>query len=133
MNQDICRLQETIEVDQLLIATGRTPNIKNLNLEAAGVEYDKKGVKVNDALQTSTKNIFAVGDVCTQYKFTHVADFMARLVIRNALFFGSGKMSSLLIPWATFTEPEVAHVGKCISLDTWKKYSISTDTWNPSA
>ncbi|GMH39912.1 hypothetical protein BSKO_07816 [Bryopsis sp. KO-2023] len=104
-------IQETVEVDELMIATGRTPNVRNLNLEAAGVDYDKKGVKVNDLLQTSTKNIFAVGDVCTQYKFTHVADFMARLVIRNALFFGSGKMSSLLIPWATFTEPEIAHVG----------------------
>lgn len=100
-----------------MIATGRTANIKNLNLEAAGIEFDKKGVKVNDALQTATKHIFAVGDVCTQYKFTHVADFMARLVIRNALFFGSGKMSSLLIPWATFTEPEIAHVGECTQMD----------------
>lgn len=104
-------VQEVIEVDELLVATGRTPNVKNLNLEGAGVDYDKKGVKVNDLLQTSTKHIFAVGDCCTQYKFTHVADFMARLVIRNALFFGSGRMSSLLIPWATFTEPEIAHVG----------------------
>lgn len=66
---------------------------------------------MNDRLQTSTKSIFAVGDCCTAYKFTHVADFMARLVVRNALFFGGGKMSSLLIPWVTYTHPEVAHVG----------------------
>lgn len=103
---------EVVEVDQLLVATGRTPNVEDMGLEAAGVEYDKKaGIVVNDNLMTTTKGIFAVGDCCTQYKFTHVADFMARTVIRNALFFGSGKMSSLLIPWATFTEPEVAHVG----------------------
>ena len=102
---------EVVEVDELLVATGRSPNVEGMELQLAGVEYDKKGIKVNDYLQTTNKSIYAVGDCCTQYKFTHVADFMARLVIRNALFFGSGKMSSLLIPWATFTEPEVAHVG----------------------
>lgn len=102
---------EMIEVDALLVATGRTPNVQNMGLEDAGVEFDKQGVKINDLMQTTNKNIFAVGDCCSKYKFTHVADFMARLVIRNALFFGSGKFSSLLIPWTTFTEPELAHVG----------------------
>ncbi|CAD7699825.1 unnamed protein product [Ostreobium quekettii] len=112
---------EIVEVDQLLVATGRTPNVEGMGLEAAGVEYDKKrGIIVNDNLMTSTKGIFAVGDCSTEYKFTHVADFMARTVIRNALFFGSGKMSSLLIPWATFTEPEVAHVG-LYDTDLYKK------------
>eukprot|EP00803_Ostreobium_quekettii_P011404 evm.model.scf_473.8 EVM.evm.TU.scf_473.8 scf_473:42951-44930(-) len=104
--------EEVVEVDELLVATGRTPNVDGMGLEAAGVNYGRKtGIIVNDNLMTSVKGIFAVGDCCTQYKFTHVADFMARTVIRNALFFGAGKMSSLLIPWATFTEPEVAHVG----------------------
>jgi len=96
----------------LLVATGRKPNVSGLDLEAAGVEYDVgQGVLVNDALQTTNKNIYAVGDVATKYQFTHAADFMARLVIRNALFFGRGKFSSLIIPWCTFTEPEIAHVG----------------------
>ena len=62
-------------------------------------------------MQTSLKHVFAVGDCCSQFKFTHVSDFMARAVIRNALFFGRSKFSSFLIPWATFTEPEIAHVG----------------------
>lgn len=83
-----------------------------MDLELAKVKYDeRKGVIVNDYLQTSNTNIYAVGDCCTRYQFTHVSDAMARLVIRNALFFGRGKFSDLIIPWATFTHPEVAHVG----------------------
>lgn len=102
---------QMIEVDALLVATGRRPNVENMGLEVAGVEFDRSGIIVTDTLQTTNKNIYAVGDCCSKYKFTHVADFMARLVIRNALFYGSGKFSSLLIPWTTYTEPEIAHVG----------------------
>ena len=69
------------------------------------------GVHVNDKLQTTNSNVYAVGDCCSQFQFTHVADFMARIVTRNALFFGRSKFSALIIPWATYTEPEVAHVG----------------------
>lgn len=99
-------------IDALLVAAGRAPNVSGMNLETAGVEYDlREGLKVNDMLQTTNKRIFGVGDVCSQYKFTHAADFMARMVIRNALFWGKGKMSSLLIPYATFTSPEIASVG----------------------
>ncbi|KAK9815231.1 hypothetical protein WJX72_000388 [[Myrmecia] bisecta] len=124
------KTQDVVVVDQLLVATGRSPNVKRLGLEAAGVEFTTAdGVKVNDYLQTSQKHIFAVGDVCTPYKFTHVADFMARLVVRNALFFGRGKFSALIIPWATYTEPEIAHVGlyprdleqRGIKFDTYTK------------
>ncbi|KAI0558906.1 Pyridine nucleotide-disulfide oxidoreductase [Gracilaria domingensis] len=98
--------------DAMLVATGRKPNVDGLNLKAAGVEYDnKRGLKVNDTLQTTNPKIYGVGDVCSEYKFTHVSDFMARTVIRNALFFGKEKMSNLLIPYATFTTPEIAHVG----------------------
>lgn len=98
--------------DAILVATGRKPNVEKLNLEAAGVEYDTKiGLKVKDTLQTTNSRIFGVGDCCSAYKFTHAADFMARMVIRNALFFGRDKMSDLLIPYATFTTPEIAHVG----------------------
>ena len=101
-----------LEVDKLLVAVGRAPNVDGLGLEAVGVEYDlRKGVKVDDNLRTTNAKIFAAGDVCSPYKFTHAADFMARTVIRNALFFGRSKASSLVIPWATYTSPELAHVG----------------------
>lgn len=98
-------------VDQLLVAVGRAPNVEGLDLEAAGVAYDKKGVQVNDYLQTSRPNIYAAGDICSPYQFTHAADFMARIVLRNALFFGRAKAGALTIPWCTYTEPEIAHVG----------------------
>jgi pyruvate/2-oxoglutarate dehydrogenase complex dihydrolipoamide dehydrogenase (E3) component len=101
-----------LEFDALLIATGRKPAVNGLGLEKAGVEFDaRKGVVVNDKLQTTNPAIFAVGDVASKYQFTHMADFMARLVIKNALFFGRDKVADLLVPWATYTDPEVAHVG----------------------
>ena len=80
--------------------------------EAAAVQYDRKnGVTVNDHLQTSNPRIYAAGDICLQYKFTHTADATARIVIQNALFMGRKKLSGLTIPWVTYTDPEVAHVG----------------------
>ena len=104
-----------IVVDRLLIAVGRQPNVDGLNLEAAGVRYNQKGVQVNDWMQTTNRRIFAAGDIASRYQFTHAADFMARIVIQNALFsigpFGKRKASRLLIPWTTYTTPEVAHVG----------------------
>lgn len=101
-----------IVVDEILVATGRKPNVADLNLEAAGVNYDDRlGVLVNDRLQTSNPRIYAAGDVCSRYQFTHVADALARVVIRNALFYGRAKASALTICWCTFTEPEVAQVG----------------------
>ncbi|REJ94581.1 MAG: mercuric reductase [Planctomycetota bacterium] len=98
-------------VDRLLVAVGRAPNVENLNLEAAGVEYDRQGVTVDDRLRTTNPDIFAAGDVCSAYKFTHAADFMARIVLRNALFLGRSRVSALTIPWCTYTSPELAHVG----------------------
>ena len=104
--------EHSMEFDALLVATGRKPNVVGLGLDEVGVEYDERmGVKVDDNLRTSNPNIFAVGDVASKYQFTHMSDFMARIVIRNALFFGKDKVSDLLIPWATYTDPEVAHVG----------------------
>ena len=99
------------ESDEILVAIGRSPNVEGLNLEAAGVAYDKHGVKVDDRLRTTNPQIYAAGDICSRFKFTHAADAMARLALRNAFFFGRGKASSLVIPWCTFTDPEVAHVG----------------------
>lgn len=100
------------EVDQLLVAAGRRPNVEGLGLEAAGIEFDtRKGIQVNDYLQTTNPAVYGAGDVCFQYQFTHAADFLARTVIGNALFKTFGKASKLTIPWATYTDPEVAHVG----------------------
>ena len=101
-----------LAADQILIGIGRAPAVDGLGLEAAGVEYDRaRGITVNDRLQTSNPRIYAAGDVCSAYKFTHVSDAMARIVIRNALFFGRAAASALTIPWCTYTDPEIAHVG----------------------
>ncbi|MGF1589172.1 MAG: mercuric reductase [Pleurocapsa sp.] len=106
---------ESVTVDEILIGAGRAPNVEGLNLEAVGVEYDRHGVKVNDYLQTTNPKIYAAGDICLKWKFTHAADAAARIVIKNTLFspFGLGrsKLSSLVMPWVTYTDPEIAHVG----------------------
>ena len=104
-------------VDEILVGIGRAPNVEGIGLDLVGVEFDSRsGVKVNDKLQTTNSKIYAAGDICFPFKFTHTADAMAQIVIQNALFphpFGLGYAStnSLIIPWATFTEPEIAHVG----------------------
>lgn len=104
--------KSTVAVDAILTGTGRLPNVEGLNLEAAGVDCDPvTGVRVNDFLQTSNARIYAAGDVCLQHKFTHTADASARIVVRNALFPGRQRLSALTIPWCTYTDPEIAHVG----------------------
>lgn len=94
-----------------VVAAGRAPNVEALGLDAAGVRTTKDGVDVNERLQTSNARVYASGDVCSPYKFTHAADAMSRIVLQNALFFGRRKASALVIPWVTYTDPEVAHVG----------------------
>ncbi len=102
-----------LTVDAILIGVGRAPNVEGLGLETVGVDYDKrKGVTVDDHLRTTNPRIFAAGDISSMYKFTHAADFCARIVIQNALFPGpKKKASALTIPWCTYTDPEIAHVG----------------------
>jgi len=100
-----------INCDAVLVAAGRTPNLEGLDLEAAGIGYTYRGVEVDDWLRTKNPRVYAAGDVCSQFKFTHAADAMARLVIANALFFARRKVSALTIPWCTYTDPEIAHVG----------------------
>jgi pyruvate/2-oxoglutarate dehydrogenase complex dihydrolipoamide dehydrogenase (E3) component len=103
---------ETVAVDAILVGVGRAPNVEGLGLETAGVEFDaRRGVHVDDRLRTSNRKIFAAGDVCSEYKFTHNSDFQARIVIQNALFPGRARASALTVPWCTYTDPEVAHVG----------------------
>ncbi len=102
----------TVEGDQILIGMGRVPNIGNLGLEAAGVEADPRtGITVDDHLRTSNPNIFAAGDCCMTWKFTHAADIAAQIVIQNALFGGKKKLSDVNMAWCTYTDPEIAHVG----------------------
>jgi pyruvate/2-oxoglutarate dehydrogenase complex dihydrolipoamide dehydrogenase (E3) component len=105
---------DSITAAAMLIAAGRTPNLRALNLEAAGVDYDLRGVKVNAYLQTSQMHIYAAGDITSQLKFTHTADFTARIVVRNILMpfqFLRQKIDWSVVPWCTYTDPEVAHVG----------------------
>jgi pyruvate/2-oxoglutarate dehydrogenase complex dihydrolipoamide dehydrogenase (E3) component len=100
--------------DVLLVAAGRTPNFRALQLDAAGVECDEHGAKVNDYLQTSQPHIYAAGDITNRLKFTHTADFTARIVVRNILMpfqFLRQKVDWSVVPWCTYTDPEVAHVG----------------------
>lgn len=99
-------------VDEILIGVGRVPNVEGLNLETVGVQYDPRtGVKVDEHLRTTNRQIYAAGDICFPFKFTHTADALARMVIQNALFGGRKKTSALAIPWCTYTDPEIAHVG----------------------
>ena len=124
-----------LTVDEILVGVGRTPNVQGLGLEAIGVEFDKTGVKVNDRLQTTNPRIYAAGDICSRYKFTHAADAMAQIVIQNALFphpFGLGYASvdSLIMPWCTFTTPEIAHVGLYEADAIKKGLEVETYTYN---
>lgn len=104
--------ESTVAVDAILTGTGRRPNVDGLGLDAAGVEHeDDAGIRVDDFLRTSNRRIYAAGDVCLEHKFTHTADASARIVVRNALFAGRSRLSTLTIPWCTYTDPEIAHVG----------------------
>jgi len=103
--------ERVIEGSHLLIAAGRAPNVMGLDLESAGIEYSKKGITVDARLRTSNKRVFAMGDVIGGYQFTHVAGYHAGIVIRNALFRLPAKVDYRALPWVTFTDPELAHVG----------------------
>ena len=103
--------RERAAADQILVATGRRPNVEGLQLDQAGVRCTDRGVAVDRRLRTSNRRVYAVGDVCSPYQFTHVADAHARIVVQNALFFGRARADRLVIPWCTYTSPEIAHVG----------------------
>jgi pyruvate/2-oxoglutarate dehydrogenase complex dihydrolipoamide dehydrogenase (E3) component len=102
---------KTITASHLLVATGRSPNVEGLGLERAGVGIGEHGVAVDERMRTSNSRVYAIGDAASKFKFTHAADAQARMVVRNALFFGRGKAADLVIPWCTYTSPELAHVG----------------------
>lgn len=124
-----------LTVDEILVATGRQPNLEGLNLEAAQVDYNEKGLVVNDQLQTTNNDIYGAGDVSIPAQFTHTADATARIVLQNALFLGHKKYSDLIIPWTVYTDPEIAHVGlseqaareQGTAVDTFTTYIQDTD------
>jgi dihydrolipoamide dehydrogenase len=105
--------QFEIAADEILVAIGRQPNVEGLDLEKAGVRFDKKQIITDEYLRTTAKNIFAAGDVTGHFQFTHTADYEAQIVIQNAFvpFPFKKKTDFRVVPWATFTEPEVARVG----------------------
>jgi pyruvate/2-oxoglutarate dehydrogenase complex dihydrolipoamide dehydrogenase (E3) component len=100
-----------LRVDRILVAVGRVPNTEGMGLDTAGVAFDRHGVVVNDRLRTTNRRIFAAGDVGSRFKFTHAADATARIAVQNALFLGRARASRLVMPWCTYTDPELAHVG----------------------
>jgi pyruvate/2-oxoglutarate dehydrogenase complex dihydrolipoamide dehydrogenase (E3) component len=114
-------------VDKLLIATGRVPNTEGLGLETAGVETGTEGIRVDAHLRTTNPRIFACGDVCSSHRFTHAADFQARIVLRNALFRGRSRADALTIPWCTYTSPELAQVG--LTAEEAARRGIAIDTF----
>jgi pyruvate/2-oxoglutarate dehydrogenase complex dihydrolipoamide dehydrogenase (E3) component len=121
--------KSTVAVDAILTGVGRLPNVEGLNLEAAGVDCEAAtGVRVNDFLQTSNPRIYAAGDACLEHKFTHTADASARIVVRNALFPGRERLSALTIPWCTYTDPEIAHVGLYVRQARERNIPVKTFT-----
>jgi len=126
--------ESEIVADEILVAAGRQPNTSGLNLEKAGVRFDEKRIYTNEYLQTSQKHIFAAGDVTAHFQFTHMADYEAQIVIRNAFapFPFKKKTDFRVVPWATFTDPEIARVGlteakarEKFGIDKVKVYKIS--------
>ncbi len=114
--------------DEILVCVGRAPNVEGMNLEAAGVGHTRAGVTVDDHLRTTNRRIYAAGDICMSWKFTHAADAAAKIAVQNALFAPRQRLSSLVMPWCTYTDPEVAHVGlserdaaeRGIAIDTYR-------------
>ncbi len=105
------RGEERVKGDRILVAAGRAPNVTGLGLDSAGIEVTDRGIVVDDHLRTTNRRVLAAGDVASRFQFTHAADALARIAIQNALFFGRKRVSALTIPWSTYTDPEIAHVG----------------------
>ena len=121
--------KSTVVADAILTGTGRNPNVEGLGLEVAGIEYDTiMGVKVNDFLQTTNPLVYAAGDACMEHKYTHVADASARIAVQNALFWGRKRVSALSIPWCTYTDPEIAHVGLYVRQANERSIPVKTFT-----
>jgi pyruvate/2-oxoglutarate dehydrogenase complex dihydrolipoamide dehydrogenase (E3) component len=121
--------ESTVAVDEIFVGTGRVANVDGLNLEDACVKYDDThGIIVDDFLRTTNRRIYAAGDVCFEHKFIHIEDASARIVVDNALFLRRERLSTLTIPWCTFTDPEIAHVGMYVRDACERRIPIKTFT-----
>lgn len=120
---------EVIEGTHLLVATGRRPNTSELGLEAAGIKFERSGITVSPGLVTSNKNVFAIGDVTGGLQFTHVANYHAGIVIRRVLFRLPAKVDTSVVPWVTYTDPELAHVGLTEAQAREQKKDVSVLRW----
>ena len=121
--------RQTVNGSHILVAAGRIPNVDGLNLEAAGVRYSRKGIEVNRGLRTSNKKIYAIGDVAGGFQFTHMANYHAGIVIRNALFRLPAKVNNNIVPWVTYTDPELAHIGLTETQARERRGKISVLRW----
>jgi pyruvate/2-oxoglutarate dehydrogenase complex dihydrolipoamide dehydrogenase (E3) component len=120
---------DVIEGSHILVATGRKPNLDGLNLEAAGIAYDRRGIKVGDTLLTTNSRVYAIGDVAGGLQFTHVANYHAGIVLRRICFRLPAKAGTSHIPWVTFTEPELANVGLSEDAARQKHGNINVYRW----
>jgi pyruvate/2-oxoglutarate dehydrogenase complex dihydrolipoamide dehydrogenase (E3) component len=120
---------EAIAGSHMLLAVGRAPNVDGLNLEAAGVKYSRKGIEVDAGLRTANKRIFAIGDVAGGLQFTHVAGYHAGLIIRRVLFKVPARVDTTAIPWVTYTDPELAHVGLTEAQAREKGLAVNVARW----
>ena len=119
----------SIATDAILVGTGRLPRIDDMGLDAAGVEHDPvHGVRVDDCLRTANPAIYAAGDACMEARFTHVAVATARMAVANALQGAEHRLAELVIPWCTYTDPEIAHVGLYVREATRRGIAVSTST-----
>jgi len=119
----------TVTADHILVGVGHTPNVEDLNLDAVGVKYDTKtGIQIDDFLRTTNPNIYAAGDVCFEHTFTHIEDASAGIVVQNALLHGRKRLSDLTIPWCTYTDPEIAHVGMYVRNAQANGIAVDTST-----
>jgi pyruvate/2-oxoglutarate dehydrogenase complex dihydrolipoamide dehydrogenase (E3) component len=119
-----------VDVDAVLVATGRRPTVEGIGLDRAGIEHDvHRGIRVDDRLRTTNPNVYAAGDVAGRHLFTHMADAEARIVIRNALFPWRRKASAVHVPWCTFTDPEVARVGHSAESAAEAGIAVDSFTW----
>ncbi len=121
--------EEAVDGTHLLVAVGRTPNVNGLDLEKAGIVFDRKGIKVDGALRTTNRRVFAIGDVAGSLQFTHVAGYHAGLVVQTILFRLPGKPDISIIPWATYTDPELAHVGLTEAAAREKHRDVTVLRW----
>jgi len=122
-------MKRTVAVDRILVVVGTAPNVQGLGLDAAGIVCDPVGgIRVDDFLRTSNRRIFAAGDVCAENRFPHIESVAARIVVTNALFLGRQRLSAEAIPWCTFTDPEIAHVGMYVTEARQKGIPVKTFT-----